>query len=122
MIGTNFRVKRRPTQARMRQRKRIRSHTREICYILGFAAALLVFLFGVIGPGGYLEMRQAEQRLAEQRARVEKLRRTIAEQMQAIESLKNDPAVLEEYLRKQGFARDGELIQEIPSPPVRVPR
>ncbi len=103
--------------------KRVISHTREICYILGFAAALLVFLFGVIGPGGYLEMRKAEQRLAEQRARVERLQRAIAEQMQLIESLKNDPAVLEEYLRKQGFARDDELIQEIPqSPAARVPR
>lgn len=106
----------------MRQRKRTRSHTKEICYILGFAAALLVILFGTIGPGGYLEMRKAEQRLGAQRARMEKLQRAIAEQMQAIDSLKNDPAVLEEYLRKQGFARDGELIQEIPSPPARVPR
>jgi hypothetical protein len=37
--------------------------------------------------------------------------------MRTIDSLKNDPAALEDYLRKKGYAREGELIQELPPSP-----
>jgi cell division protein FtsB len=101
----------------MSYRRRTFSHTREVYYILCFAAALLVFLFGIVGPGGYLELKKARQDLLEQQERVEKLQRAVGEQMRTIDSLKNDPAALEDYLRKKGYAREGEFIQELPPSP-----
>jgi cell division protein FtsB len=101
----------------MPHRRHAFSHTKELYYILCFAAALFVFFFGMIGPGGYLELKKARQDLAVQQARVEKLQRAVSEQMRTIDSLKNDPAALEDYLRKRGYAREGELIQELPPSP-----
>jgi len=97
------------------------SHAKELYYILCFAFALGIILLGLFGGSGYLEMRRHRQELADQRVRVEEMQRALQDQLARIERLKNDPAALEEYLRRQGYARADELIQEVPpdrtSPP-----
>lgn len=92
------------------------SHAKEAYYILCFFAALSIFLFALLGPGGYLELKETRQQLEQERLRLEQMQQSVADQMRAIDALKNDPAALEQYLRQKGYARPGELIQELPSP------
>jgi cell division protein FtsB len=97
------------------------SHAKEAYYILCFFAALSIFLFAIFGPGGYLELKETRRLLEQERARLERLQQNVADQMRTIDALKNDPAALEQYLRQRGYARPGELIQELPAPPA-VPK
>lgn len=106
----------------MARRRKSFSHAKEVYYILCFVAALLIFLFGVLGPEGYREMKKREQELAAERLKTEELKLRILERQRIIDSLKNDPAALEEYLRTQGFGREGDLIQEVPPDPPTLPR
>jgi cell division protein FtsB len=92
------------------------SHAKEAYYILCFFAALFIFLFAVFGPGGYLELEETRQKLEQERRRLEQMQQSVSDQMRAIDGLKNDPAALEQYLRQKGYARPGELIQELPAP------
>lgn len=98
----------------MAYRKRRFSHAKELYYILCFAVALVIFLYGLIGPGGYLELRKQQLELARRERQIEELRRTVERQMQAVKALKHDPAAQERFLREKGYAREGELIQELP--------
>ena len=98
-------------------RQRKFSYAKEAYYILCFIAALFIFLFGIFGPGGYLEWKQTAEQLRVQRARVEGIRRTIQGKMQTIDGLKNDPAAIEEYLRREGYVLPGEYVQEYPPGP-----
>jgi len=92
------------------------SHAKEAYYILCFFAALFIFLFAIFGPGGYLELKDTRQQLEQERVRLEKMQQNVTDQMRTIDALKNDPAALEQYLRQKGYARPGELIQELPAP------
>jgi cell division protein FtsB len=92
------------------------SHAKEAYYILCFFAALFIFLFAVFGPGGYLELKDTRMQLEQERVHLEQMQQNVADQMRTIDELKNDPVVLEQYLRQKGYARPGELIQELPAP------
>lgn len=96
-----------------RRRKKV-SHAREVYYILSILAALFIALLTLVGPGGYLEMKKAELELESHRARVEELKRSNEERLQTIESFKSDPETVEGYARRKGYARKGEIVQEVP--------
>jgi cell division protein FtsB len=103
-------------------RKKI-SHAKEAFYIICILVALLVGLFSFVGPGGYLEMKQAQTELQIRSDRVEELQKENAECLRTIDELRNDPEALERYMRQKGYAKRGEIIQEIPQsePPVKPP-
>jgi cell division protein FtsB len=96
-----------------RSRPRV-SHAREIYYILAIVALVVATLFSIWGPGGYLEMKRAEEDVARRRARVEQLRRSNELRLQNIQALRSDPQTQEKYAREKGYSRGGEIIQQLP--------
>jgi cell division protein FtsB len=101
-----------------RFRKRV-SHAKEAFCIIGIVVFLLIGLFSYLGPGGYLEMRKVRAELATHQAQVETLQKARQERLQAIEELRDDRKTndaIERYLRKKGYGKKGELIQEVPQP------
>jgi cell division protein FtsB len=106
-----------------RPRKRV-SHGREISYIIGLLVFLIVGLISYFGPRGSLEVKRARKELEEQRARVEALRKETQDRMQSIRSLRDDPKTLEEYARRKGYGKKGEIVLEMPrgeAPPQPAP-
>jgi len=92
---------------------KIATHTRELFYICFILMFLLIGLLSIFGPGGYIEMRKAKAELAAQAARVDKLAKSIEQQLKDVNALRDDEQALEAYLRKKGYAKKGDLIQEI---------
>jgi len=82
---------------------------------------LLIGLLSIFGPGGYIEMRKAKAELAAQAARVDALTKSIEQQLKDVNALRDDQQALEAYLRKKGYAKKGDIIQETeqdaPAPP-----
>jgi cell division protein FtsB len=97
----------------MAVQKRI-SHKKELYYILCIVAVVLILLFSVLGPGGYIELRKTRLELQEQKARVEELKRGNSEHRKSIEALRSDPNALEKHARGKGYAREDEIIQQLP--------
>ncbi len=102
----------------MSPRRRTVSHAKEIYYLLCVVVFVVSALFTVWGPGGILEMRRVRLELEAHRARVANLKRTNGERLHSIEALKTDKEALEEYARRQGYARKDEIIQQLPEQPV----
>jgi cell division protein FtsB len=92
------------------------SHAKEVYYILCFAVVLLLALFTLLGPEGYLKMKEDESGLEAQRERVDLLRQQNEAQLERIRSLKSDEKTLERYAREKGYGRKGEIVQELPEP------
>lgn len=105
----------------MGQRRRKVSHTRELGFVICLALTLLLAVLGVVGPGGYLEMRKARLELEALRAGVEAQEQRNRELVRSVESLQTDPEAMERQAREQGYARPGELVQDVPQarPPAR---
>jgi cell division protein FtsB len=107
-----------------RFKKRV-SHAKEAFYIICIVIFLLISLFSYMGPGGYKEMKKVQAELAARQARVETLQKSKQERLQAIDELRDDRKsndTIERYLRKKGYGKKGELIQEVPQPePDRTP-
>ncbi len=98
------------------------SHAKEIYYILCIVVFVVSALFSIWGPGGFNEMRRTKSELEARRARVADLKRSNQERLQSIEALKSNKEALEEFARKQGYARKDEIIQQLPqAPPAPAP-
>jgi len=89
------------------------THARELFYICFLLMLLLIGLLSIFGPWGYVEMRKAKAELAAQTARVDALRKFTEQQMKEVDALRNDKQALEAYLRKKGYAKKGDIIQEV---------
>lgn len=94
-------------------RKRV-THAKELFYICCILMVLLIGLLSIVGPAGYIEMRKAQADLVAQTARVDALRKSIEHQTNAVNGLRDDEKAIEEYARKKGYGKKGEIIQEVP--------
>jgi len=92
------------------------SHAKEVYYILCFGVVLLLALFTLLGPQGYLKMKEDESALEDQSDRVQQLKKQNEAQLNRIRSLKSDEGALEKYAREKGYGRRGEIVQELPEP------
>jgi cell division protein FtsB len=90
------------------------SRAKEIYYIVCIVLLAVITAFSIWGPGGYLEMKKARRELEARRMRVEALKRSNQERMQAIEALRYDTHTLEELARKNGYGKKGEIVQQLP--------
>jgi cell division protein FtsB len=97
----------------MAYRKKV-THAREVFYILCILMVLLIGMFSIVGPGGYIEMKEDEAELAAQTAYVEALRKSIEVQLNTVNALRDNPAAIEEYARRKRYGRKGEVVQEVP--------
>jgi cell division protein FtsB len=95
-------------------RRRGISHGREAYYILVIILVTAGAIFGIWGPGGLQDMKQAERELHAHRSRVDELRRSNAERLQSIQALRYDKEALEKYARGKGYVRRDEIIQQLP--------
>ena len=99
-----------------RQKNRI-SHKKELYYIVCIVAALGILGFSFIGPGGYRDLQKTRLQLQEQRARVDRLKRSNSSLMKSIEALQSDSVAIEKIARESGYANTDEIIQQVqPSP------
>jgi cell division protein FtsB len=90
------------------------SHAKEIYYIVCIVLLVVITMFSIWAPGGYLEMKKARRELEAQRARVEALKRNNQERMQSIQALRSDKEALERLARENGYGRPGEIVQQLP--------
>jgi cell division protein FtsB len=90
------------------------SHKKELYYIICIMVLMAVLLFSFLGPGGYRALRKARLELQEQRVRVEGLKRSNTEHIKSIKALETDKNALEKAAREKGYARPGEIIQQLP--------
>lgn len=93
------------------------SHAREAYYIVCIAIFIVSVAFALSGPGGYFEMRKVSAEMETHRARVAVLKRSNEERLKTIDALKHDKSALEKHARKQGYAREDEIIQQLPDEP-----
>ena len=94
-------------------KKRI-SHKKELYYILCIIAVLAILLVSFLGPSGYRELQKSKLELQEQRTRVDQLEQNNAARIQHIEKLRSDKNAWEESARESGYARQDEMIQQVP--------
>jgi cell division protein FtsB len=94
--------------------KRRTSHKKELYYIICIVVLMAVLLLTFFGPGGYRELRKARLELQEQRVRVEELKRSNDEHQKSIKALETDREALEKTAREKGYAKPGEIIQQLP--------
>jgi cell division protein FtsB len=99
-----------------RQKNQI-SHKKELYYILCIVAVLVVLLFSFLAPGGYRDLQKARLQLQEQRERVDRLKRSNSELMKSIDALQSSREALEKVARQHGYAKENEIIQQIPQSP-----
>lgn len=93
------------------------SHKKEAYYIFCIFAVLAILLLSFFGPGGYRELREARLELQEQRIRVDQLERENSRRMKTIEDLTFKKSAQEKYAREKGYAKPGEIIQQLPRSP-----
>lgn len=98
-------------------RNRRPSYVKELYYILCIAAAGLILISSFLGPGGYLALRKARAENAKKAERVDEIMRSNQERRNTIEALRSDPKALEREARKRGYAREDEIIQQLPPEP-----
>jgi cell division protein FtsB len=72
-------------------------------------------LFAFWGPGGWRELKKAQIEVQVLRARVDSLDHQNKERLIRIQDLKSRKDKIEEIARGEGFAQDGEIIQQVPS-------
>jgi cell division protein FtsB len=93
------------------------AYAKEVYYLICLVLVVVISLFSIWGPGGYIELRKARSQLEAQRVRVEALRQSNAERLLAIQSLRSDPNALEKYARSKNYAQKGEIVQQLPQEP-----
>jgi cell division protein FtsB len=98
------------------------SHNKELCYIVCIVTVVVILLLSFSGPRGYRELRKARLELQERRKRVEDIKRINDDRKKNIEALRSDKEALEEYARKKGYGRPGEIIQQLPSQTEKKPQ
>ena len=82
--------------------------------------AALVLLYEMTGESGYVGRREQQQRIQALSQQVEDLQRENQRLSENIQSLRSDPAAIEELARERlHLARPGEVVVTLPSPPSR---
>jgi cell division protein FtsB len=99
------------------------SHKKEAFYISCIVIAVLIGLLSWFGPYGYRELKKTQSEVAAHRVRVEALRKSNEDRLRTVQMLKENPEAIEDYARRKGYAKKGEIIQEVPqaessAPPV----
>jgi cell division protein FtsB len=90
------------------------SHAKEAFYISCIVIAVLIGLLSWFGPYGYKELKKTQSEVAAHRARVEALRKNNEDHLHNVQMLRENPEAIEDYARQKGYARKGEIIQEVP--------
>jgi cell division protein FtsB len=98
------------------------SYGKQLYYILCIVALAVILLFSFLGPRGYRDLKSARLELQAQRARIDSLQRRNREHIKSIEALRNDKHALEEYARKKGYGRVGEIVQQLPEESEKKPK
>jgi cell division protein FtsB len=98
-----------------RRRSRI-SHAKEAWYIACILIVLAIGLISFVGDSGYRAMKRSQTELETHTKAVKTLEKDIEERVDTINSLRDDPDAKERYIRRKGYAKKGELIQEVPEP------
>ena len=93
------------------------SYLKELYCILCIAAVLFVVLVSLLGPGGYFALRKAIAENDRKSERIDELMRSNQERRKTIEALRSDENALEKEARKKGYAREDEIIQQLPDEP-----
>ena len=99
----------------MARRRTRTSLAREVYYILCLVLFIVSALFAIWGPGGWRELKRAQLEMQVLRARVDDLSRQNTRRLKSIEDLKSRKEEIEGIAREEGWARDDEIIQRVPS-------
>jgi len=94
--------------------KRRLTHAKEAFYISCIVIAVVIGLFSWFGPYGYRELKKTQAEVAAAQKRVEALQKSNEELLHKDQMLKENPEAIEDYARRKGYARKGEIIQEVP--------
>ena len=105
----------------MAHRRKKVSHAREAFYIACILIFVLIGIFIIFGPEGYLEMKRMQVEFETHRMRNEAIAETNDEIKHEIQGMRDDPQVKEDYVRRKGYARKGEVIVEVPDPDPEKP-
>jgi cell division protein FtsB len=97
-----------------RKRNRV-SHGKEAFYIICILVLVLVCFVGYFGPGGFRDLQKSQRELATRQEHIEELNRENEELRQSTRALQNDRQAQERYARQKGYAKKGEIVQEVPS-------
>ena len=90
------------------------SHAKEAFYIVSILIALLIGLFSIFGPSGYLDMKKKQAELENQRKINKAHEESIQTLRRSVESLRNDALTIERIAREKGYGRKGEIVLEVP--------
>ena len=98
------------------------SHKRELYYIVCIICFIAIILMSLLGPGGFGDLREAQEELIKRQNRVRELERSNEKRRESIEKLKSDEATMEGIARERGYGREDEIIQQLPEEPEEDPR
>jgi len=98
----------------MAHKKYTLRHKKELYYIFLIVVVGGILLLSVFGPDGYLEMKKAQQELQLQQSQVDALKKSNAESIKTIETLRSDRDAIERYAREDGYGRENEIIEQLP--------
>lgn len=90
------------------------SHAKEIYYIVCIVLLVVIGMFSVRGPGGYMEMMKLRRELETQRARIDALKLGNQQKLESIQALRSSKETLERLARQNGYGREGEIVHQLP--------
>jgi cell division protein FtsB len=90
------------------------SYKKDLYYILCIIAVIIIFIYSIWGPEGYLELRKLRQGVDSQRMRVKEIEGDNQQRMNYIKALKSDRATIESHARQKGYVKENELIYQVP--------
>jgi cell division protein FtsB len=90
------------------------SFAREAYYVACVVIFIASAIFTIWGPGGFQDMKKAERQLMSRRQRVTDLQNSNAGRLRKIQDLKGNKNEMERLARDKGYARAGEIIQNLP--------
>lgn len=89
-------------------------HKKELYCIFLIVVVGGILLLSIIGPRGYLELKDERLKVQQQKARVDALDRSNRQLAEKNKALIEDPEAVERYAREKGYGRDNEIIQQVP--------
>ena len=99
-----------------RRRKEVeikKRRKRTIMFTCGILIIAYLFLTIIFGENGFLRYAKLQSIKTDLLVETSGIERQNKETKKQIETLKKDPVLLEDLARKQGLARDGEIIFKI---------
>ena len=96
-------------------------YKKESYYIFLIVVVGGILLLSILGPDGYLVLKEKRQEVLQQKQRVDELERQNKKLKETNEALRSDPEAIENYAREKGYGRDNEIIQQLPGNPEKEP-